>query len=345
MIARFTSGAVGAGNPDLSFNASGITEAEVGAGPDTGAALVATTGGRLIVAATDQTGTSAGIGLFQFLQSNGALDTSFAGTGMERVALPGGDAGTATALTLDKAGKLVVAGQDTKTHHTFVARLSAAGALDGSFGTGGFSIPTIGTTDGAQAVTTDSAGNPVIAGFGTPTGAPDTDAMTARLLGSTPPLSGGGGGGGGGGPPGTAPILSHVAQTHATWRGGPALAVITRATHPRHRHRAPIGTTFSFTLNESANISLVFVQQEPGRRVHGKCVVQTKRNKRKPSCRRHVQRATRMLAGHAGLNSVAFEGRLNPIVRLPLGRYTLMITATAAGKQSPSKSLSFTIVR
>lgn len=157
LIARFTT----AGAGDSTFNGGlGYNVARIGSGPDTGAALLATGDGRLIVAGTDQAGSSAGIGLFQFLQSTGTLDPGFAGgVGEERVAPPGGDAGTANALTLDGAGRLVVAGRDTTSQHLLVSRLSAAGALDGSFGSGGFSIPSIGASAGAQGVAIDAAGN------------------------------------------------------------------------------------------------------------------------------------------------------------------------------------------
>ena len=161
LIARFTP----AGAVDTTFNGgSGYNVARIGSGSDTGAALVATSDGRLIVAGTDGSGASGAVGLFQFAQSTGTLDPSFGGgSGKERVTLPGGDAGTGTGLALDPSGRLLVAGQDTTKAQLYVTRLSPTGSLDGSFGSGGFSVPTIGTSSGAQAVTTDAAGNPVVA--------------------------------------------------------------------------------------------------------------------------------------------------------------------------------------
>lgn len=365
LIVRFTT--AGAQDTTTFNNPSGYSLKKVGAGPDTGAAVVATSDGRLLVAGTDQTGSNAGIGLFQFKQSDGTLDTTFAGgAGDERVALPSGDAGSVTALALDNTGNLLVAGQDTTKNHTFVARLAATGTLDSSFGSGGFSIPAIGTSDGAQAVTGGPDGNPVVAGFGTPSGASDTDAMTARLLGTTPPppastattsTTGSTGTTTGatttgaptpspttttpslGGPPLLA--LSHVAQTHRTWREGNALAKLAAI----KRRRPPVGTTFSFTLDERATVTLAFVQREPGRRVNRKCIAPTKRNRKKPSCKRGLPRGALVVAARSGPNRLAFDGRLSRTRKLQPGSYTVTITAAVGRSRSRPTSLSFKIVR
>jgi uncharacterized delta-60 repeat protein len=343
LIARFTP----AGAGDATFNGgSGYNVARIGSGSDTGAALVATSDGRLIVAGTDGSGASGAVGLFQFAQSTGTLDPSFGGgSGEERVTLPGGDAGTGTGLALDPSGRLLVAGQDTTKARLYVTRLLPTGSPDGSFGSGGFSVPTIGTSSGAQAVTTDAAGNPVVAGFGTPTGAPDTDALTARLLGATPP--GPPPGGGGGPPPPTAPTLTNVKQSHLTWREGTANSKLTVADRRRHRHRpkAPVGTTISFTLNEAASVRIAFTERSAGRRVHGKCVAQTRRNRHKRSCTRALPEGAITLAGHAGSNAAAFDGVLGSDKKLPRGHYTATLTASASGLSSRSVTLSFTIIR
>jgi hypothetical protein len=324
--------------------------------------VVATSDGKLIAAGTDQSGSDAGGGLFEFKQSDGTLETTFGGgSGQERVTLPGGDAGTATALALDPSRRLLVAGQDTTKSHTFVARLSAAGAPDSSFGSGGFSIPTIGTSDGAQGVSVDTAGNPVVAGFGTPSGASDTDVLTARLLGATPPPStttSGSSGTGGSTPtptgdstptpsqsPTLTPTLSHLSQSRSRWREGNAQARLARAT-PRKRRGSspPVGTTFSFALNEPATISFSFARQLTGRRVNRRCAAPTKHNRNKHRCNRTLPQGMLILPGHAGLNKVTFQGRLSPGSELPLGRYTLTVAAIAPGNRSPSRSLNFTIV-
>jgi uncharacterized delta-60 repeat protein len=338
LIARYTT----AGIQDSTFHAVGGNEAQIGSGPDTGAALVATNDGRLIAAGTDGALASAGIGLFQFKQADGSLDTSFASTGDERVALPGGDAASVTALALDGSGRLLIAGQDITKGHTFVARLSAAGALDSSFGSGGFSIPATGSSDGAQAVAADSSANPVVAGFGTPTGASDTDAMTARLLGTTPsgPPTTSGSTGTTSTPAGNpaTPSLSHMSQAHSTWSEHAA----PKRAHGR-KSTIPVGTAFFFTLNVPATVTFEFTQLKPGNLARHKCIAPSKHNHKNRSCPQHIKRGALVLTSTAGAHRVPFAGRLRNGRLLPAGAYMVTITASASGRQSPTRSLNFTI--
>jgi hypothetical protein len=136
----------------------------------------------------------------------------------------------------------------------------------------------------------------------------------------------------------TPPVVSYASPSYSRWRRGNHLAPITKA-------RPPVGTVFSFTLNEQATVSLAFTQQVGGRKVGGKCVTQTKANQRKRSCKRSVTRAAMSFNGHQGLNKVAFQGRVSRSRTLGLGTYTLVITAiNAAGQRSSPKQLTFTIV-
>ncbi len=68
-----------------------------------------------------------------------------------------------------------------------------------------------------------------------------------------------------------------------------------------------MGTTFSFTLNESANVSLAFTQQVSGREVKGKCVTPTRKNRHKRACKRTVTQGAFFLIGHAGTDKVSFQ--------------------------------------
>jgi hypothetical protein len=136
------------------------------------------------------------------------------------------------------------------------------------------------------------------------------------------------------------PVVSNVTQSHRVWRTGNRLASFAR------RHRPPLGTTFSFTLNEQASVSFAFTQRVGGRKVKGKCVAQTNKNRRKRACKRTVTRGTLSFTGHSGTNKISFQGRISRSRKLGLGSYTLVITATNAAKQrSPAKQLSFTVVR
>jgi hypothetical protein len=132
------------------------------------------------------------------------------------------------------------------------------------------------------------------------------------------------------------PILSGVKQSHRTWREGGKLA---------HISSAPVGSVFSFALNEHAEVSFTFSQRVNGRRVNGRCVAPSAANRSAPSCKRTVIRGALSFAGHAGTNSVAFQGRLTRTRKLAGGAYELTIVATSVTRRrSAAKTLSFTIV-
>jgi hypothetical protein len=145
------------------------------------------------------------------------------------------------------------------------------------------------------------------------------------------------------------PALADVTQSHSRWREGGKLAresKIRRSAGRSRKHRPPVGTTYSFALNEQASVSFAFTQQVRGHKVKGKCVAQTKRNRRRHACRRTVTAGTLSFSGHAGKNSVSFQGRISAFKKLRPGRYTLVITATnSAGQQSRPARLRFTIVK
>jgi hypothetical protein len=137
------------------------------------------------------------------------------------------------------------------------------------------------------------------------------------------------------------PMIADAAQSHKVWREGNAVAYLSA-----DRPKPPIGTTFSFTLNEQASITLAFTQRVDGRVAKGKCIAQTNLNRHAPSCKRTVTVGTLSLSGHSATKKVSFQGRISHSKKLKLGRYTLLITATnSAGVHSASTSLSFTIVK
>jgi FG-GAP repeat len=136
------------------------------------------------------------------------------------------------------------------------------------------------------------------------------------------------------------PIITSATQSNHLWREGAKLAHISK------RRKPPVGTTFSFTLNEQASVTFAFTQRVGGRTVNHKCVAQTKKNRHKHGCKRTVTPGTMTFTGHPGTNKVSFQGRLSRSKKLGLGSYTLAITATnAAGQHSSTKQLSFTIVK
>ncbi|HWA55128.1 MAG TPA: hypothetical protein VG816_13245 [Solirubrobacterales bacterium] len=113
-------------------------------------------------------------------------------------------------------------------------------------------------------------------------------------------------------------VVQNVRQSTSKWRVGSRLATVSHA-------KPPVGTTFSFSLNEEATVTFSFT-----RRVKGRTVMAGKLT----------------FAGHDGTNEVAFQGRVSAKKKLGPGRYTLAITAAdSAGTRSAPKSLSFTIVK
>ena len=139
-----------------------------------------------------------------------------------------------------------------------------------------------------------------------------------------------------------AAVVSHASQTNRIWREGSKLPQISR----KRKKKPPLGTTFSFSLNEQASVTFSFSQRVSGRRVDRRCVAKTRRNRKRKACTRTATAGTLSFDGHSGSNKVVFQGRISGSQRLTPGAYTLVITATnTAGQSSASQKLIFTIVR
>lgn len=136
----------------------------------------------------------------------------------------------------------------------------------------------------------------------------------------------------------TRPSISHVTQSHRTWQRGNTLASLAK-------HRPPVGTTFSFVLNGSATVSLVFTRQRPGRDVHNQCLAPTKKNRHHPVCQRIAVAGSLKSLAHAGINMIVFDGRLSRSTALAPGRYRLLITASNSAGHAAGAPLTFTIVK
>lgn len=135
------------------------------------------------------------------------------------------------------------------------------------------------------------------------------------------------------------PAVSGLDQSSSRWRRGKGLPRISRA------GGAPVGTIFSFTLNEPATASFAFTRRAPGRRVKGRCVAVTPANAGKAKCKRTVSAGSFSLAAHAGPNKVSFQGRVSSSKTLKPGTYGLILAARdARGLKAASRPLSFTIV-
>jgi len=142
-------------------------------------------------------------------------------------------------------------------------------------------------------------------------------------------------------PPPPRPVLTAVRPSHTSWREGNRRAALSAG----HRsHAPPVGTTFSFDLNEPASVSLVFTEQLGGRRAGRQCVPKTHGNRSHRACRRTVTAGALTFAARVGANKIVFQGPLNGSKRLRPGRHTVIITASN-GLSSAPHELSFTIVR
>ena len=136
------------------------------------------------------------------------------------------------------------------------------------------------------------------------------------------------------------PVVSGLAQSAARWREGAPLPHISRA-----RAGPPLGTTFSFNLNEQAAVRFSFTQRLNGRELGHRCLGRSKKNFKRKSCLRTVTVGTISFTGHLGTNKVFFQGRLSRSKKLQPGRYMVTVNATdAAGGRSTPVSLRFTVV-
>jgi hypothetical protein len=135
------------------------------------------------------------------------------------------------------------------------------------------------------------------------------------------------------------PILSSASQAHRTW----AEHAAKKGKKPKHKP-PPVGTSFTFTLSEPADVTLAFAQQAPGRKAtHGRCAAPTRKNRHEHACTRTLSAGTETISGTAGKNTFTFSGRIPGHKTLSSGKYTVTITAANAGGRSRSQNLTFTI--
>lgn len=131
-------------------------------------------------------------------------------------------------------------------------------------------------------------------------------------------------------------VIGKLRQTHRRW-----------SERKRHgKHAPPVGTTFRFTLNIPVTVTLAFTQVGNGRTVKGRCVRQSKHNRRKPKCRMTLTRGKLTVAAKAGDNALRFNGTLPSGRKLKPGSYTMTISvADHAGNESAHQAIGFTILR
>jgi hypothetical protein len=137
-----------------------------------------------------------------------------------------------------------------------------------------------------------------------------------------------------------AATISSFSAGRSRWRRGTLLPAFFS------RKLAPVGTTFSFRLDETAKATLTFALKSPGRRVGKSCKAPTRSRRKKPKCTRYLNKGSISKTVKAGKTRVRFQGRITSKKKLGLGTYRLTLSAVdLAGNRSKSKVGYFTIVR
>jgi hypothetical protein len=209
---------------------------------------------------------------------------------------------------------------------TLTDRWSGATAGVWSFGDG-----TTGPLNGTKSY--GSAGT-----FGAALTASDSIGNTSQLNRSI--VVGGGGGPGGGGSDTQRPAFLSARLTNTTFRVNPSGAAETPVAT-----RAKKGTTFVYSLSESARVVFRIQAKKKGRRVRRRCVKPTRRNRDRRACTRFVKVGAFAQAASAGQNRKRFSGKIGG-KRLRPGKYRATLIATdAAGNVSRRKFLNFKVVR
>jgi hypothetical protein len=106
-------------------------------------------------------------------------------------------------------------------------------------------------------------------------------------------------------------------------------------------------TTISFRLSEAASVRVTFARARPGRRVRGRCRRPTRRNARRPRCKRFVAvRGGLTFDAGSGDNRIRFSGRLTRRRSLKPGTYRVTLRPTdEAGNVGASESRRLRLLR
>jgi hypothetical protein len=109
--------------------------------------------------------------------------------------------------------------------------------------------------------------------------------------------------------------------------------------------RAKKGTTFKYSLSESARVVFTIERALPGRKVGGKCKKPSRSNRKKKRCTRYKLFGRFAHQGAAGNNSKKWSGKIGKKKVSP-GKYRATLVATdAGGNKSQPKRLNLKVVR
>ena len=163
------------GTLDTSFNSDGKWTAHLGGGWEAIRAIAIDANGKIVVAGSTRSPYDFFVARFT---PSGNLDTSFSGDGIHTFDLGAGNDDELWGLKIQDDGKIVVTGFNG-SGNVGVARLTSAGAMDSSFGSGGITITDLGGSDDqARDLVIASDGKIIIGGFTNANG--DFDFAAAR---------------------------------------------------------------------------------------------------------------------------------------------------------------------
>jgi uncharacterized delta-60 repeat protein len=133
-IAKLTS----SGSLDTAFNSTGKATADFSGGEDTAYAAAIQSDGKVIVVGKTTSGGNTSLAAARW-NTDGTLDSSGFGTGGQFTQLFGSGSAEYRAVSLDSAGRILVAGTATIAGKSsfLLTRLTTAGALDTTFGSSG----------------------------------------------------------------------------------------------------------------------------------------------------------------------------------------------------------------
>jgi hypothetical protein len=127
----------------------------------------------------------------------------------------------------------------------------------------------------------------------------------------------------------TRPALSALHQSARTW-----------VERRRKGVKLPVGTKFSFSLDQPASVTMRVTRVVHGRIAGGRCVASASKGR---TCTRDLNLGTLpAVAAKPGSTSVPFSGRTSSGVLAP-GTYTLTITAVGASGKPTVVRLTFTV--
>jgi uncharacterized delta-60 repeat protein len=158
-----------------------------------GTSLAIQSDGRLVVGADGVDANFKQVFALARYKTDGSLDTSFGSSGVTTLAI--GSVAFANSVALQSDGKIVEAGGNSSGGaFTFaLARFTANGTLDPSFGTGGIVLTRIGRYSSAEDVAVQADGKILAAGEASPTGDNETFALARYTPGGSLDTGFGGG--------------------------------------------------------------------------------------------------------------------------------------------------------